>query len=142
MSVVPLSEEEQRILQEMEQSLLEHDREFVDRVSSASRRLRFSRGAKWSALGFALGTVLLLTQFRSSLLLGSLGVVVMTISALIFFQELSRDPADPSGTRRAGDRSGAPTVGGPVRRGPVASEIADERPGARRRMRPRFGRRD
>ncbi|MGO9910872.1 MAG: DUF3040 domain-containing protein, partial [Acidimicrobiales bacterium] len=30
---VPLSEEEQRILQEMEQKLREHDREFVDRVS-------------------------------------------------------------------------------------------------------------
>lgn len=81
---VPLSEEEQRILQEMEQKLREHDREFVDRVSHSSHRFHSSRGAKWSVFGFLAGTVLLVGTFRSSLALGVCGVLVMVVSALVF----------------------------------------------------------
>src|SRR5580704_1110224 len=70
---VPLSEEEQRILQEMEQKLYEHDREFVDRVNHGSHRLRAAKGAKWSVAGFVAGFAVLLSTFRFSLALGALG---------------------------------------------------------------------
>ncbi len=130
---VPLSEEEQRILQEMEQKLREHDREFVERVSHGSHRLQGSGGLRWSAVGFLVGTVALLGTFRSSLVLAVGAVLLMLVSSLAFAQLLGarRAPAQPAGTspsrpEEARRRSKGRSVG-----------LADEW----RRMRSRFGHR-
>lgn len=129
---VPLSEEEQRILQEMEQKLREHDRDFVERVSHSSHRLQASRGTKWSVFGFLVGTVLLLGTFRSSLALAVCGVLVMLVSALAFAQYLGeerRPPVeDPGGA--AADRRRPRRFGRTSLRGNEWSEM-------RRRIRPR-----
>jgi len=130
---VPLSEEEQRILQEMEQKLREHDREFVDRVSRRTHRFQSSRGAKWSAFGFFLGTVFLLGTFRSSI-------------ALVFAQSVSTDSGragrakDQDSAAGESDRhQGAPLRGS---RNSRNVGIAEEWSEMRRRMRSRFGHRD
>jgi hypothetical protein len=143
---VPLSEEEQRILQEMEQKLREHDREFVDRVSRRTHRFQSSRGAKWSAFGFFLGTVFLLGTFRSSIALGICGVLVMVVSALVFAQSVSTDSGragrakDQDSAAGESDRhQGAPLRGS---RNSRNVGIAEEWSEMRRRMRSRFGHRD
>jgi hypothetical protein len=137
---VPLSEEEQRILQEMEQKLREHDRGFVDRVSHNSHRLETSRGAKWSAFGFLAGTVLLLGTFRASLALAICAVLVMLLSALAFAQYLAvsdrspRQDAEDEAPERLRSRR-------PVR-GARSVGLTDEWSVMRKRMRSRFGHRD
>lgn len=128
---VPLSEEEQRILQEMEQKLREHDRDFVDRVSHSSHRLDTPRGARWAAAGFLVGTILLLSTFRSSLALAFCGVLVMVICALTFAQFVAGAREQDGGGERREARVTRPGRGG----------LADEWSEMRRRMRSRFGHR-
>lgn len=135
---VPLSEEEQRILQEMEQKLREHDRDFVERVSHTSYRLRSSRGAKWAAFAFAAGTVLLLGTFQSSTALGVCGVVVMFVAALVFAQQVSGGPPRAVG-EEAPDELTPPSPR--VFRHPRPGSLAEEWSEMRRRMRARFGHR-
>ena len=126
---MPLSEEEQRILQEMEQKLYEHDREFVDRVNHGSHRLRAAKGAKWSVAGFAAGFAVLLSTFRFSIRLAALGFFLMLISSLAFAQHLrqaSTSPLRPR-ARPAQALAGELTVdcaGGSV---PVSATATEER---------------
>lgn len=131
---MPLSEEEQRILQEMEESLREHDRDFVDRVSHGAERLQVSRAVRWSVVSFVAGTVLLLATFRTSVMLGAFGVIIMTVSALVFSQEIARQK---SGRNERPDRPGPERP----RVLPSPSAIADEWWSVRRRIRSRFRRR-
>jgi hypothetical protein len=81
---MPLSEEEQRILQEMEQKLYEHDRAFVDRVRTEGPRSAAGRSMRWSVAIFIAGLAILLLSFRNSLLLGTFGFFVMLFATLIF----------------------------------------------------------
>ena len=85
---VPLSEEEQRILHEMEQKLYEHDPSFVDRVATRGRGSHAGRACRWAAVCFVAGFVLLLVSFRSSLVLATIGFTVMLFSALVFERKL------------------------------------------------------
>ena len=93
---MPLSEDEQRILQEMEQTLREHDKQFVARVNQGSHRLDAAKGAKWSILGFIVGFVLLATTFRFSVALGAVGYLVMLVSALLFAQHVRHAGSGPA----------------------------------------------
>lgn len=141
---VPLSEEEQRILQEMEQKLREHDQGFVDRVSHRSHRLESSRGTKWAVSGFIFGTLLLLGTFRSSIAVGICGLLIMVVSALSFSKHFSSGathahrgddgPAADNSERRSSALKGS--------RGNRSPGIAEEWSEMRRRMRSRFGHRD
>ena len=143
---MPLSEEEQRILQEMEQKLREHDRDFVDRVSHSSHRLQTSRGAKWAVFAFVVGTALLLATFRSSLGLGICGILIMVVSALAFAQYLGIDESRTGAAGEAEARAESPDGRArPAARGLRSGRntgIVDEWSEMRRRMRSRFGHRD
>ena len=125
---MPLSEEEQRILHEMEQKLYEHDRAFVDRVSTTVHRHRNRTHAsgRWSIAGFVAGFVVLLVSFRSSIVLGSLGFLIMLVAALAYVHR----PTEAGATRAAWGRRSS--------RGHGVSEEWSE---MRRRMRSRFGNR-
>lgn len=81
---VPLSEEEQRILHEMEQKLYADDRAFVDRVRTETSRTFASRSLRWAVLIFLAGFAVLLVSFRSSLLLATFGFLVMLLATLVF----------------------------------------------------------
>ena len=78
---MPLSEDEQRILHEMEQKLYEHDRGFAERVRS-SRALH--RPLRWSVGIFVAGLAIVLLSFSSSLLLATFGFLIMVFAALLF----------------------------------------------------------
>ena len=123
---MPLSEEEQRILHEMEQKLYEHDRAFADRVSTTTPRHHANRSGRGSIAAFVAGFVLLLVAFRSSLLLGSLGFVIMLFAALAFVHHVGQ-----SGSARIGG------IGGTIRGHGVSEEWSE----MRRRLRSRFGNR-
>ena len=123
---MPLSEDEQRILQEMEQTLRQHDRDFVARVDQSSHRLSAAKSARWSILGAVAGFVLLLSTFRFSVELGALGFLIMLASTLLFAQHLRQGAVAPQpGSRRARPRG-------------VGNEWSE----MRRRMRSRFGHHD
>jgi hypothetical protein len=123
---MPLSEDEQRILQEMEQTLREHDREFVARVDHSSHRLDAAKSARWSMFGALAGFVLLLCTFRFSLGFATAGFLVMLVSTLVFVQHLRQAPSSPTtAPRRLRPRG-----------------IGDDWSAMRRRMRSRFGHHD
>jgi hypothetical protein len=140
---VPLSEEEQRILQEMEQKLREHDRDFVDRVSHAAHRGSRSHPLRWPVIGFLLGTALLLGTFRASTVLAVCGVLVMLVCALVFAQgfETAPDSTNPRASRTAGSEM---ALRGEKREAPQAHQTASNQEWSemRRRIRSRFGHRD
>jgi UPF0716 family protein affecting phage T7 exclusion len=87
---VPLSEDEQRILQEIEQQFYEHDPAFAREVGSTTLYRHAGRQLKWSALTFVAGLVLLMASFASSLLLGFTGFLVMLGSAIWFEHNLRK----------------------------------------------------
>jgi hypothetical protein len=87
---VPLSEHEQRILAELEESLVRHDPEFAERVRSETVYRHAGRSCKWAALGFVAGVAILVAFYSRSVLAGLLGVAVMFGSVVVFERNLRR----------------------------------------------------
>ena len=81
---MPLSEDEQRILSEIERSFYEHDPAFAREVSAATLTRHAGRYAKLAGFGFVAGLLLLLTSFASVFWLGALGFLLMLGSAFVF----------------------------------------------------------
>ena len=123
---MPLSEEEQRVLREIERSFYESDPEFARQVSSKTLYRHAGRNLRFAALGFVAGLVLLVTSFASYLILGIVGFLAMLFSALIFERNL-----------RAMGKAGLQSISDTVRaRGGVSGPLGD----ARRKFRQRFDR--
>jgi hypothetical protein len=80
---MPLSDHEQRILAELEESLVRQDPEFAERVRSESVYRHAGRY-------FILGVVILVAFYSKSVLAGFLGVVIMFASAVWFERNLRR----------------------------------------------------
>ena len=87
---MPLSPEEQRILQEIEKSFYEHDPQFSRKVSETTIYRVAGRNLKWFALGFVAGLVLLLWSFNFSTALGVAGFLIMLACAFFFERNLRR----------------------------------------------------
>src|ERR1039458_9647208 len=92
----------------MEQTLREHDREFVARVDHHSHRLDAAKSARWSILGAVAGFILLLATFRFSIELGALGFAILLVSILLFTQHLRQASSAP---QRSSRRSRANSMG-------------------------------
>ena len=87
---MPLSEDEQRILQEIEQQFYEHDPDLAREVSSTTVYRHAGRNLKWATLGFLVGFAVLILSFASSLILGFVGFLIMLASAFVFERNLRR----------------------------------------------------
>jgi hypothetical protein len=87
---VPLSEDEQRILHEIEQSFYESDPAFAREVAKTTVYRHAGRNLKWAALGFIAGFALLISSFAYNLLLGFAGFLVMLGCAFVFERNLRR----------------------------------------------------
>lgn len=74
---MPLSEDEQRILQEIEANLSATDPALVQQVSETTLYRHSSRNIKWATLGFVAGLVLLVLTFATRLYLGVVGFLIM-----------------------------------------------------------------
>jgi len=85
---VPLSEEEQRILHEIERNFYEQDPAFADKVRNETIYRHAWRNLKWATLGFFVGLIVLVATFSRSLILGIVGFLVMLGSALLFERNL------------------------------------------------------
>ena len=85
---MPLSDHEQRILAELEESLSKQDPRFAERVANESVYRQAGRRCKWAAASFILGLVGLIALFSVSVILGLLLVIVMFASARWFERNL------------------------------------------------------
>ncbi len=86
---MPLSEDEQRILHEIERSFYENDPEFARGVSTATLNRHAGRNTKWSILGFVVGLLVLISQLNT-FWLSAVGFLLMLGSAFVFASNLRR----------------------------------------------------
>lgn len=124
---VPLSEDEERILQEIAQRFYEDDPTFAREVSETTLYRHTVRRMKWSVVGLVAGAVFLVASLSTSYLLSFAGFLVMLACALVFERNL----------RKLG-RAGLDQLARTVR----ANGVRDALGGAGRRVRERFKRDD
>ena len=122
---MPLNEDEQRILHEIEQQFYESDPAFARGVGKTTLYRHAGRNLKWAALGFLTGFVLLVGSFATSLFLGFVGFAVMLACAFIFERNL----------RKMG-KAGWAQVTGNLRAGNLKDSVGD----VGQRLRKRFKR--
>jgi hypothetical protein len=79
---VPLSEDEQRILSEIEQQLYQSDPALARDIADTTVYTHAYRNLKWSFLGFVVGLVGMILALGTHFLLSFAGFVVMLVSAL------------------------------------------------------------
>ncbi|HUI03029.1 MAG TPA: DUF3040 domain-containing protein [Acidimicrobiales bacterium] len=120
---MPLSEHEQRVLQELEQALYQQDPAFADRVRSESVYRYAGRYLKWSVLGFVVGLAVMLAFFTTSVFLGFIGVLIMFGSLVTFWTNL----------RRMG-KAGWEEIGRSLRHQGIGNTISDTRTWLRERF--------
>lgn len=88
--VMPLSEHEQRVLQQLEESLKRDDPAFEKKVREANVYRDAGRRLRWAGAGFLLGLIVLLVFFTTSLPLGLVGVAVMFASGVVMERNVRR----------------------------------------------------
>jgi Protein of unknown function (DUF3040) len=86
---MPLSPDEQRILDEIEQRLAEEDPRLVETVSRRSLSAHLSSRIRWSALAFLAGFVMLML-FPVALWISAVGFGVMLASSLLIYRYLKQ----------------------------------------------------
>jgi hypothetical protein len=86
---MPLSEHEQRILEEIEKGLAREDPRLVEQVGRTDLYTHLSRRIRMAALGFFLGLLLILL-FVVSPWIAALGFVIMVLSALLIYRYLGQ----------------------------------------------------
>jgi len=86
---MPLSEHEQRILDEIERRLIEEDPRLVESVSRTSLTTHLLRRIRWCLFSFVLGFAMLML-FEISLLAAVAGFAVMLASTLLIYHYLKQ----------------------------------------------------
>ena len=132
---MPLSDHEQKILAELEESLVKQDPEFAERVRSETVYRHAGRYCKWAAVTFVLGVVILVAFYSKSVVAGFVGVVIMFASAVWFERNLRR-------MGKAGWHDLTRTKDGETRASGASSGIEGAVSGARDWFRSRFHRRE
>jgi Protein of unknown function (DUF3040) len=109
--VVPLSEHEQRQLEQIEQALYSEDPKFVHAVRSSDPRVHYKRRAYQAAAGFVLGVGLLLGGVISQYVwVGVAGFVVMLVCCMWWLTSwrhinaMSAKALDPSRAKASSSR--------------------------------------
>ncbi len=112
---MPLSEHEQRILAELEDSLTKQDPRFAKSVRETNVYSHGGRRVRWGIAGFIVGLAVLVAFFSRSVLVGLAGVALMFVSLIVIernarllgkasWQDITRgghgdDVAPPAGPR-------------------------------------------
>ena len=86
---MPLSDHEQRILDEIERRLAEEDPKLVEQVGRTDLYTHLSRRIRMAALSFIFGAILLLL-FVVSPWVAAAGFVVMVLAALLIYRYLGQ----------------------------------------------------
>ncbi len=87
---MPLNEDEQRILAEIERQFHAQDPDSAKRISSTTLQRYLARNSRWAAAGFIVGLVILLVAFASSWIIGIFGFLIMVASAVVLIQNLRK----------------------------------------------------
>src|SRR5829696_7812810 len=127
MGEMPLSEDEQRILREIEENLSATDPKLVQHVSDNPLYRHSARVIKWAVVGFVAGLLLMIFTFTTTLLLGVVGFLVMLGCALTIEHNV----------RKLG-KAGMESLTGSMRNGALKNMLGN----AGGRWRERFGRDD
>lgn len=122
---MPLSEDEQRILSQIEQQLHETDPALAKEVATTTVYTHSARNIKWSILGFIIGLVTIVLTLSVSFWLAFIGFVMMLAAALLFEQNL----------RRLG-RAGMNQLSMNVQSGSLRNTLTGRRGKLRERFRP------
>ena len=121
---VPLSEDEQRILSEIEQQLYESDPALAREVGSTTVYSHASRNLRWAVFGFLVGLAVMIFTLTTSFWLAFLGFAIMLAAALYFEQN----------ARRLG-RAGLQQLSQSMRSGGLRNIVGGENSGLRDRIR-------
>ena len=122
---MPLSDDEQRILSQIEQQLHETDPALAKEVATTTVYTHSARNIKWSILGFIIGLVTIVLTLSVSFWLAFIGFVMMLAAALLFEQNL----------RRLG-RAGMNQLSMNVQAGSLRNTLTGRRGKLRERFRP------
>lgn len=107
---MPLSDHEQRLLDQIEQALYAEDPKFASAVRSARSRSRTRRSIMLSALGVLIGLGLVLVGLVASLIvLSVVGFVIVVAACGWAAQSLRSHPSTPTDTAPSSARSPRPT---------------------------------
>lgn len=87
---MPLSEDELRILKEIEANLTATDPALVQQVSETTLYRHATRAIKWSLLGLVAGLALMVATFTTATLVGVVGFLVMLGSLLVIERNLRK----------------------------------------------------
>ena len=87
---MPLSEHEQRILAELEETLTKQDPTFAQRVANETVYRHAGRQCKWAAFFFVASLVGLIAIYSTSVIGGLIFVALMFASALVFERNLRK----------------------------------------------------
>lgn len=86
---MPLSEDEQRILSEIEDHLYESDPALAREVAQTTIYTHAFRNLKWATLGFFVGTILMVVLLSSSFVFAFGGFLLM-LASLLWFERNAR----------------------------------------------------
>ncbi len=87
---MPLSDDEQKILSQIEQQLHETDPDLANEVATTTVYTHAARNIKWSVLGFIVGLAFIILTISVSFWLAFLGFAIMLAAALYFEQNMRR----------------------------------------------------
>ena len=109
---MPLSEHEQRLLEQMERALYAEDPKFATVLEGGGLRTYTRRRVYQAIAGFLVGVALLIAGMMSNIAVSVIGFLVMLGCAMLAVTAWRRSPkpgeAPLGGTGRGGRRSGRP----------------------------------
>ena len=112
---MPLSEDEQRILADIEDHLYESDPALAREVAQTTIYTHAFRNVKWAAFTFVVGAVMMIVLLSTSFVLSFAGVLVMLGSLLWLFdnaKKLGRAGLEQMTSSKAGGASLRGVMGG------------------------------
>ena len=133
---MPLSEEELRLLEQMERALVEEDPKFASTLRGTTLRQSARRKAILAGVVFVGGIVVLMTGAIQALpVVGVLGFLIMLVSATVGLTVLRGQRAAPAGDAPHAQGGGAPPPAGAspssTAAGPASSAVSATRPAVR-----------
>jgi hypothetical protein len=127
---VPLSEHEQRLLEQIERALVDDDPKFASSVRTGDRRLKARRKLQLGALLVVVGlAVLVAGAVAPSVPLGVLGFLVMfggaALGVLNYRSATGAVEPEPAGPRGSGGSTSTRGRGGKSRRQPLKNRLEE-----------------
>lgn len=105
-----LSEEEQRLLDQLEASLRADDPKLAQKLASPAPRVVHQRRATLAGLGFVVGIVLLLIGLQTAWVVSVVGFVAMLASTVVALSSWQRATGPSSGSSRNKPQGDPPFV--------------------------------